>query len=100
MLVVRGVAVGGLGLDREAVGDISAAVEHFQQIVADQAAIFTRAALSGIELDPSIAGETAWASDVGLHHADAPPRCLLRYVERAGSRLSALCLFLIARKRL
>src|SRR5215475_12450133 len=47
-------------------------------MVADQAVIFARAALPGIELNPAIARQTVWASGVGLLHASSPLHCLSR----------------------
>src|SRR5690348_15384045 len=41
-------------------------------MVADQAAIFARAALPGIKLNAPVAGETVRAGDVALLHANAP----------------------------
>src|SRR5215475_7469973 len=75
MLMVHGALVGGRGAHRVPVGDLHAAVEHLQQTVADQAAIFAGAARPGIELDPPIAGEAIRTCNIGPHHASAPLRC-------------------------
>jgi hypothetical protein len=63
------------GLDGEAHGDVSRAVENFKDLVADQTTEFAPGPLFGNEFDPAVAGVAFGAGDVGLLH---PPNMHLR----------------------
>jgi hypothetical protein len=56
------------GLDREAHGYVSRAVENLKDLVADQTAEFAPGPLFGNEFNPAIAGVAFGADDVGLLH--------------------------------
>jgi hypothetical protein len=56
------------GLDGEAHGYVSRAVEHLKNLVADQTTEFAPGPLFGKEFDPAVAGVAFGAGDVGLLH--------------------------------
>jgi hypothetical protein len=56
------------GLDGEAHGDISRAVENLKNLVADQTTEFAPGPPFGNEFDPAVAGVAVGAGDVGLLH--------------------------------
>lgn len=61
-------------LDREPIGDVRLSIKSFQNVIADQAAIFAGLPLQGGHLDAPIAGVAFRALNVSFFHAG---RCLV-----------------------
>lgn len=56
-------------LDRESIGDVRLSIKSFQNVIADQAAIFAGLPLQGGHLDAPIAGVAFRTLDVRFFHA-------------------------------